>query len=222
MYPWLDPATQNPVPKDMLEQNALCYLMMTGNIPPPFPAVMDYSGTFVDGSSSYGGALVMNSAQFWNQWLMPLVQFLNKASEIQCNPPVAQAYGDGSVSVAPRYTMSFNPNHTESEDNYFQFKPAADGRGWTWTGDKSTSENSDTAGGSSGWWNKISVWEECKSSRLAPAAAPPSADLDKAQASSRITFVAGGQMISITGTNSFNFSCKQTGVTSGPFKTEST
>jgi hypothetical protein len=203
MYPWLDPAVNNPVAKNLLDENAFCYLMMTSNVTAPNPAVLQYSGTFVDATSNHGGTLVMNSAQFWNQWLLPLITFLNMASEIQCTTPIAEAYGNGVVKVAPRFTMSFNPDHTSSNDSYFQFEPAGDGGGWTWVGDKSTSYNSDEARVGIVLMNKIEVWED-------------------AQASSRLTFAAGGQKISITGTNTFNFTCKQYGVESGPFKTEST
>jgi len=140
----------------MLDQNALCYMMMTNRTPPPSPPVLDYSGTWVDGSTSNGGLLVMNADQFWFDWFCPLLKFLNFATEIECTEPVAVAHGGGSIEVAPRYIMSWNSRHPDPNDSYYDFKRADDGS-FYWNGDVSTSENSDTAGGSA--WNKIEVNE---------------------------------------------------------------
>lgn len=145
MYPWIDPSNPGS-PTNDLDQNALCYLLMTGNVKPPAPAVINYSGTFVDASSDHGGVLCMNTSQFWDTWFLPIFQELNKASEIVPTAPICD-YSNWTFTVAPEFTEGNNPNHTDQNDPYFSFH--AVGGGWSWQGQ--TLEANASADDGTGW-----------------------------------------------------------------------
>lgn len=164
-YPWLDPAVPTPAPANGLGQNALAYLIQTGNKAAPSPAVLDHSGTFTDGSTQTPGTITINRSQFFEQWFLPLLKFLNKASEIQCTEPVAEAYFGGGVKVGPRFTMSYNPSHTDPNDAYFDFQAQGDGS-YAWNGSKMTSHKDDSSAGPG--WNHIDVNEDCKAHQSQP------------------------------------------------------
>ncbi|PVF91370.1 hypothetical protein CPB86DRAFT_770749 [Serendipita vermifera] len=197
MYPWIDPASPGNI-VDNHDSNALCYLMMTGNTTPPNPPELHYSGTWVSAEYSKG-MLCMNAQQFWTQWLLPLVQVVNRETEICPTKPYVDANWGGGFVVGPRFYIGWNEKHTSSSDSYFSFKEASTPV-WIWSGDqiKSDAEASSDWGS---WWNRVQVWQD-------------------AQSSSNIRFQQGGQKISFSGTSTFNFSVLQTGAASGPYKTE--
>lgn len=101
----------------------------------------------------------MDINQIWEEWFCLWLKFLNIATKLQCITLVAEAHGDGSVSIAPRFTMSFIPNHADPNDSYYNFS-RIDGD-VTWSGDSSTSKNSATADGSG--WNTVQVDENGES-----------------------------------------------------------
>ncbi|KDQ53520.1 hypothetical protein JAAARDRAFT_183032 [Jaapia argillacea MUCL 33604] len=200
MYPWIDPSSPGQATDD-LDANALCYLMMTGNVSPPSPPSLPYSGTWVNDQDNNQGVLCMNSSQFWDQWLLPLVQVVNAATEVYPTTPYLDANWDGSGAVAPELYVGYNPDHTDSSDSYFSFG-ASGVNTWTWTGDSQSSHN-DASADLGSWWNELEAWENTNSS-------------------SSLQFDQGGQQISFTGVSTFEFTVKQSGVVSGPYKTEAT
>lgn len=141
MYPWIDPSAPGR-PIDNLDQNALCYLMMTGDAQPPYPAVINYSGAFVNSDSNHGGIMCMNTSQFWDAWLLPIFRKLNKVLEFIPEAPYVAMANPSTFSTRPEYTVGTNPSHTDVNDIYFGFQTALGG-GWNWQGQ--TIETSTTA-----------------------------------------------------------------------------
>ncbi|KAB2569531.1 hypothetical protein DBV05_g11796 [Lasiodiplodia theobromae] len=197
VYPWISPATSRD-PSDGPDENALCLLLMTDNIPPPSPSGLPYSGTFVDATDNHQGTFCMNKAQFWDSWLLPLLQEINAMTEVYPAKPYVDANWDGSGVVGPRYYIGYNPDHRSSTDPYFQFSEGWGGWNWSSQRHESSGEASSDWGS---WWNHIRVNESATSS-------------------SYIRFMPGGQAITISGRSDFHFDVLQTGVVSGPFKTE--
>jgi hypothetical protein len=155
MYPWIDPSFPGN-PTDGLDSNALCYLMMTGNATPPSAAALAYSGTWVNDESNHQGVLCMNTSQFWNQWLLPLVQLVNAATEIYPTKPYVDANWDGSGAVAPEFYVGYNPQHPESSDSYFSFGGSSPV--WTWSGD-TLHTDAEASSDLGSWWNDMHAWE---------------------------------------------------------------
>ena len=146
-YPWLDPSVTSPQAADGLDQNALCYLMMTGNTAPPNPALLPTTGTWVNSMPGQDGMLCMETSQFWAGWLLPLLTDLNRITEIQPTTPVCSTDKSGDCTVAPRLTVGFNNSHPNSGDAYFNFKPSGSNPPvWTWSGDQLICNGEDKAG----------------------------------------------------------------------------
>lgn len=160
MYPWMDPS-KSSTPTDGLDGNALCLALMTNNESPPSPASLPYSGTFVNDTDDRGGAFCMRVQEFWVKWFLPLMQVLNKSTEIYPTKPYANAHGDGSCEVAPRFYIGYNPEHPDLTDPYFSFHFGDwydwyDWVYWQWNGDSLKSQAEDDAGS---WWHKVFVKE---------------------------------------------------------------
>ncbi|KDQ56882.1 hypothetical protein JAAARDRAFT_79271 [Jaapia argillacea MUCL 33604] len=200
MYPWIDPSSPSQATDD-LDANALCYLMMTGNASALSPPSLPYSGTWVNDENNVQGVLCMNSTQFWDQWLLPLVQVVNAATEICPTSPYLDANWDGSGSVCPEFYVGYHPNHTSSSDSYFNFNKCS-ANTWTWTGDSLLSSNEASADVGA-WWNDYKARESANSS-------------------SYLQFDQGGQKFGLSGFSTFEFTVKQSGAASGAYKTEST
>ncbi|KAI1322557.1 hypothetical protein F5Y16DRAFT_37564 [Xylariaceae sp. FL0255] len=138
-YPWKDPSASNPKAVDGSGKNALCYLMMSNLRSLPSPVGIKYSGTFVKG----GGLYVMNESQFWGDWLLPLLQGLNKGAEIIPDEPtgIYQPQKDPQFPyyVGMRYHVGVNKSHS-TKDSYYAFtKNKAHPNQWTWSGKKKPS-----------------------------------------------------------------------------------
>ncbi|OJD34159.1 uncharacterized protein BKCO1_25000113 [Diplodia corticola] len=120
VYPWLGSGALDK-PSDGANENALCYLLMTDNATPPAIHKLPHSGNFVDATSNHQGTFCMDRAQFWERWLLPLLQEVNALTETYSTTPYVDANWDGSGCVGPRYYIGYNPEHTSSADEYFQF-----------------------------------------------------------------------------------------------------
>lgn len=75
----------------------------------------------------------MNNAQFWEGWLLPLIQVINRASQIQPTTPVLEPYTDGGATVGLRYVPGTCTAHPNSDDAYYNFTRGSDNVSWTWT-----------------------------------------------------------------------------------------
>ncbi|KAI1175629.1 hypothetical protein F4777DRAFT_319164 [Nemania sp. FL0916] len=151
VYPWQDPSVSSPRLIDGDGKNALCYLMMSHFRTPPSLPGLAYSGAFVT-EGSLGGLYVMNSNSFWNDWLIPLLQGLNKGAEVIPDEPYGvydpRKEPQFPYIVSMRYHAGVNKSHGTT-DQYYAFKKDQSHVGkWTWSGKKRTS--SKTVHGSSG------------------------------------------------------------------------
>lgn len=99
----------------------------------------------------------MNRDNFWDLWLLPLMQVLNQGSEVvPTTPPLAYdaSNADHPWATYIAFTIGGNPDHTKSSDSYFAFNPdASDQTTWTWTGDRLEKSNSIT--NSDDNWEKV-------------------------------------------------------------------
>jgi hypothetical protein len=124
---------------------------MTSNDTPPVPPQIAYTGTWVDTDASEpgrGAILCIRSPQFWESWLLPLLQIINLASQIQ---PLQPLIDYNSATNEWHVGMNFIPctstQHPDPTDKYYQFEKSPDNKTWTWTADNSllASQNSLTA-----------------------------------------------------------------------------
>jgi len=127
--------------------------MMSNFKDPPSPVGLPYSGAFVQ----EGGCYCMNRNNFWDLWLLPLMQVLNQGSAVvPTTPPLAYdaSHADHPWATSVAFTVGGNPDHTKSSDSYFAFTPDAyDQTTWTWTGD--TLEKSNSITNSDDNWEKV-------------------------------------------------------------------
>ena len=161
-YPYIGPKDPNGKRANDFDQNALRYLMMTGNTTPKNPATLDQTGAYVDGTPNHEGLLCMNADQFWAEWLLPLLMPLNQASEVQCDTPHTKCWRDG-FEVAPRVMIGTNSKHKDANDAYFKFSGAPSpeiGPAFIWKGEELSSYGQDNAGGNG--WNRVEVWQTCR------------------------------------------------------------
>ncbi|EEU35081.1 uncharacterized protein NECHADRAFT_82426 [Fusarium vanettenii 77-13-4] len=151
-YPWKDP-TNPQAPNNDSDSNALCYLIMTNNARPPVPPSLPYSGTWVDADATEtgrGAILCMNNAQFWEGWLLPLIQVINRASQIQPTTPVLEPYTDGGATVGLRYVPGTCTAHPDSDDTYYNFTRGSDNQSLTQAIATANTSLKFTAGGNGG------------------------------------------------------------------------
>ncbi|KAI1177489.1 hypothetical protein F4777DRAFT_207732 [Nemania sp. FL0916] len=145
VYPWLDPNVSNPPLTDDSPNNALCYLMMSDFKPSPARVGIEYSGAFVNG----GGLYVMNSDNFWGNWLIPLMQGLNKGAEIIPLEPVAEYRPERATyqfDTNIRYSVGVDGD-SGTTDPYFAFtKSSSQPPTWTWSGAEKTSSKTTSNG----------------------------------------------------------------------------
>jgi hypothetical protein len=158
MYPWLDPSSASSTAANNLDSNALCYLMMTGNATPPSLAGLPYSGTWVNDQDAHQGVLCIERSQFWDSWLLPLMQEVNAGTEIYPLKPGAEAYSDGSVTVCPSLYVGYNPDHSDPSKSYFSFTDNGDGT-WSWS-DGGLKSYNEACADSGCLVNKVKVWED--------------------------------------------------------------
>lgn len=148
VYPWLDPQSSSPTKTDGSPNNALSYLMMSNFATPPETPTLDYSGTFV----RTGGLFVLRSDLFWDQWLIPLLQGINKGAEIIPDKPFVQySTSDPSwpFTVNLRFHAGVTGGHQKTTDSYYAFnKDHSRARTWNWSGRERVESNSVTDGGS--------------------------------------------------------------------------
>lgn len=138
-YPWIDPVEPLPVSNDS-DANALCYLITTANHTPPVPPKINYTGTWVTTQPSdpnRGAIMCMNRAQFWEEWLLPLLQVINLGTQIQAAPPVLQPYQTQGATVGLRFVAGTCFKYPDFTDAYYKFVSEADGKSWTWKADSS-------------------------------------------------------------------------------------
>lgn len=139
VYPWKDPVNPLPV-SNSSDSNALAYLIMTNNDTAPIPPQISYTGTWVDTAPSEpgrGAILCMKSSEFWESWLLPLLQVVNLATQIQPLRPDVEYIGNDTWQVRMNWIPSTSTQHPSMTDNYYQFKKSPDGKTWTWTADSS-------------------------------------------------------------------------------------
>ncbi|KAI0148181.1 hypothetical protein F4776DRAFT_606501 [Hypoxylon sp. NC0597] len=145
VYPWKDPSSSSPQLIDDSPKNALCYLMMSNFTAPPTRIGLEYSGTFVNG----GGLYTMNSGIFWDKWLLPLLQGLNKGAEIIPDEPFNEYYPNPSDgwhwSSGMRYHVGVDGSHG-TKDPYYAFTKRSSGT-WTWSGNRKSSSKTVSDGG---------------------------------------------------------------------------
>ncbi|KAI1143197.1 hypothetical protein F5Y05DRAFT_367832 [Hypoxylon sp. FL0543] len=139
VYPWKDPTSSSPRLTDGSPKNALCYLMMSDFTGPPTRIGLEYSGTFVNG----GGLYTMNSNIFWDNWLLPLLQGLNKGAEIIPDEPTNVYYPNPSDGYhwasGMRYHVGVSGTHGTKEPYYAFTKSSWRPGTWTWSGNQKTS-----------------------------------------------------------------------------------
>ncbi|RSL48510.1 hypothetical protein CEP54_012868 [Fusarium duplospermum] len=192
-YPWKDPTTPQP-PNNESESNALCYLIMTNNAIPPVPPSLPYSGTWLDADAPETGRdaiLCMNNAQFWEGWLLPLIQVINRASQIQPTTPVLEPYTDGGATVGLRYTPGTCTAHPNSDDSYYNFTRGSDKISWTWAATNSLLATKNVMQSSGNQWTLN----------------------QNVTANTSLTFIAGGQGVIFTlkGNNTVGMRCSSEG-----------
>ncbi|GIK05329.1 hypothetical protein Aspvir_009436 [Aspergillus viridinutans] len=109
VYPWKDPVYPLP-PSNNSNSNALCYLIMTSKETPPVPPQIAYTGTWVNTDPSEpgrGAILCMSDALFWESWLLPLLQVINRATQIQpYNPHLIPWEGHPGVTQSASASTS--------------------------------------------------------------------------------------------------------------------
>ncbi|KAI2465524.1 hypothetical protein F4781DRAFT_21034 [Annulohypoxylon bovei var. microspora] len=122
--------------------------MMSNFTEPPTRIGLEYSGTFVDG----GGLYMMNSDIFWGDWLLPLLQGLNKGAEVIPDEPSNEYYphpSDGwHWSAGMCFHVGVNETHG-TKDPYYAFTKNSWYPGiWNWNGNRKTSSKTVSDGGS--------------------------------------------------------------------------
>ncbi|KAH8586883.1 hypothetical protein B0O99DRAFT_748021 [Bisporella sp. PMI_857] len=197
MYPWIDPEDPQGA-TDSNDANALSFVLMTDKTTPPSPPRLPNSGTFVNATSNNKGALCMNSDQFWGNYLLILLQRLNRAAEIYPLKPSVYADTFGKVVVVPNGLIGYNPDHQDPTDKYFKFMKDDKPTKWRWLGDRLKASAEDNAGPGA-WLNHI----ECHQS---------------AQSGSWVCADVGGQGIHIAGQSKLRIEVKKTGSAGGGSK----
>lgn len=159
MYPWIDP-TSPGAPANDLDSNAFCYLMMTGNVTPPSPPSLPYSGTWVNDEDSHQGILCMNASQFWGEWFLPLLQIVNAMTEIYPTTPDVDANADGSFSCTVDYRVGYNPDHPDPNSSYFSFIENSDPDSLTWGWGAHHEADGEGTSDAGAWDNDVKVTEK--------------------------------------------------------------
>ncbi|KAI1331438.1 hypothetical protein F5Y16DRAFT_359973 [Xylariaceae sp. FL0255] len=148
VYPWKDPEQSYPSLTDGSPNNALCYLMMSDFVGSPSRAGLEYSGTFVKDGALY----TMNRDNFWDRWLIPLMQGLNKGAEIIPNEPIASYDPNLDPNWPWKSDISCSIGVSESHGTthpYYAFtKDGSQAATWTWSGEKKFSSKTVESGGS--------------------------------------------------------------------------
>jgi hypothetical protein len=162
VYPWIDPVKPFPVSNDS-DANALCYLITTANHSPPVPAKINYTGTWVTTQPSdpnRDAILCMNRAQFWEEWLLPLLQVINLGTQVQASPPLMEPYGERQCRTRPGFDAGTCYAHPDFTDAYYKFAPVGGGKSWIWNGDSSllSNQKSITNGGTTWTITQTGRW----------------------------------------------------------------
>jgi len=136
---------------------------MTNNDTPVDPPAIPYSGTWVDTSPSEpgrGAILCMKTEQFWESWLLPLLQTVNLATQIQPTTPDVAYIGSDTWQIQMNYTPGLSSQHPNVLDDYYKFTKGSDQKSWTWTADPSllTSQKSVDANSTTYTMNEYGKW----------------------------------------------------------------
>ena len=159
VYPWKDPKLSSPTLTDGSPNNALCYLMMSKFVTPPNVPGLEYSGAFVQ----TGGLFAMRSDLFWDKWLIPLLQGINKGAEIIPDAPYVNY--DSSKSKWPWSTniafhVGVSDGHSGTTESYYAFtKDTWQAKTWNWRGTERVQSKSASDGGS----NTLTITQKCES-----------------------------------------------------------
>lgn len=133
VYPWKG-ETSSSAPQNNSPDNCLGYLMMSDHRPNPFPKGIPYSGPFTEAGAAY----CMNTAIFWDSWIVPLLNLLNQGAELYPKKPIIDSDDN---TVALDLGVGNDPNFPSQGYAFFDFKPDGPGS-WSWTGVPEPKKNS--------------------------------------------------------------------------------
>jgi hypothetical protein len=104
----------------------------------------------------------MRSNLFWDQWLIPLLQGINKGAEIIPDLPVVRYDASGGQwpwNVNIKFHVGVSGGHSGVTESAYAFSRDASGaRSWKWRGAERVKTNSATDGGS----RKQTVTQKCE------------------------------------------------------------
>ncbi|KAK4033353.1 hypothetical protein C8A01DRAFT_19680 [Parachaetomium inaequale] len=193
-YAWHDPATDpngTGSKVDGIDENALCYLTMSDFTTPPEPVGITFSGTFVDDSA----VLCMNTRLFWDRWMLPLLKKVNQEMQLIPQEPYLAASSDPNwdMECGPRFSFGANTSHTSDTDPYFDFSNLS------WNGGEL---DSPVASATGNFGDSAQAYDNGEHAHLFGFLA---------SSSTSISFDAGGQKISISGSSQFFFKLEYDG-----------
>jgi len=135
------------------------------------PAKIDYSGTWVTTQPSdpnRGAIMCINHAQFWGDWLLPLLQVINLGTQAQAATPVFKPFDVAGCTAGPNFFASYCSAHPDHTDPYYKFVPSGDGKSWSWNADSSLLSNTNAFDNGGVRWtlNQTGKWLRYKKNPL--------------------------------------------------------
>ncbi|UKZ82560.1 hypothetical protein TrVFT333_010351 [Trichoderma virens FT-333] len=179
-YPWK--ATPTSTNQDNIDQNALCYLMMSNFKTPGIDAV-SYTGQWVD--DNHPATYALNRSLFW-PWMFSVLQDVVKSMvPVPDTPTLYWDNTDKNHPYAARMEYHFGDNAATDRD--YQFSSTATPGQWSWTGRNLSSSNQVYNPGNSG--DSETIVETVNAS--------PSVS------GGFLSFTAGKEQITLTGKSTF-------------------
>lgn len=105
---------------------------MTNDAAAPTPELLSWTGNWVSDDTT--GNFACSNVIFFEQWLCPIVQQINRWANITPGQPTAETSGAGTkASGTTPYTVGGDPDHNDPNDTFYAYKSVTnmtDSKGW--------------------------------------------------------------------------------------------